>query len=544
MPTPPPAVATPSSTATPTPSPAPPLPAAGPGLAVGLTEFNANLVASPATKQLPPPWAGVRDALGAIKPAFFRLVIDWRSIQPTADQPANLDAPHTGCVRDVGPCLEFGGVRELLKALASRQAEGGWETLVVITDTPDWAAAPAGGCERETTQARNRPPRADALGAYRQLVADLLAAATQQGAALRYWSPWNEPNLPPFISPQRAACDTASPSLAPAVYAQIAEAMIGALDDAPGDQQLVIGETAGILKSTKLVTSVPEFIAGLPENIVCASTVYTQHAYVGGPDPVDAVADALAKRNCPHRAHDLDHRDRRRPGAQGVLGHRRSHHRLPRPARPPRPVVQRPARDRRLPVHVPRGRQVPHGPVLHRPHHAPPGAGRVDRLGRRTRTDRAPAAGGLLNLRRGPVGERRLAVGLAGLRRCSGSSAGIRTPTAFAVLPSRSGTSARSRRSACCRPSPVWNASLRLSRVMSPPLTCGLLPTVSLNQFMTMLPWPLPPSEMRSRITSSLGRCDGFGEHRHVVVDPRRMAPAGVVAEARLVPATSAVAYE
>ena len=38
-----------------------------------------------------------------------------------------------------------------------------------------------------------------------------------------------------------------------------------ALTDAPGDQQLVLGETAGLLKSTRYVTSVPDFIAGLPE---------------------------------------------------------------------------------------------------------------------------------------------------------------------------------------------------------------------------------------------------------------------------------------
>ena len=39
---------------------------------------------------------------------------------------------------------------------------------------------------------------------------------------------------------------------------------------------------------------------------------------------------------------------------------------------------------------------------------------------------------------------------------------------------------------------------------------CGLPSTMSLIQFMTMFPWPLPPSEMRSRITSWLGTWVGL----------------------------------
>ena len=77
-------------------------------------------------------------ALGTIHPAYFRLVIDWASIQP-ADQPADLGAPHAGCMRAVGPCLGWAGVRDQLRALASRQAEGGWRDAVLAT-------APGLGC--------------------------------------------------------------------------------------------------------------------------------------------------------------------------------------------------------------------------------------------------------------------------------------------------------------------------------------------------------------------------------------------------------------
>ena len=285
-----------------------------------MTEFNANLVASPADRSLPAPWAGVRDALGAIRPDYFRLVIDWASLQPTADAPANLSAPHAGCMRATGPCLGWAGVRDQLRALASRQREGGWQALVVVTSTPDWAATPAGGCERARAIPRSRPPRADALSAYRQLIAGVLAAAEQEGADLRYWSPWNEPNHPAFISPQRAACDASAPSAAPAAYAELARSMIQALTEAPGDQQLVLGETAGLMKATRLVTSVPEFIAGLPQDVdlrldrLDAARLHRRRGPRGGR------GDRTRRPRLPAAAHALDHGDRGGDGAGGPLG--------------------------------------------------------------------------------------------------------------------------------------------------------------------------------------------------------------------------------
>jgi hypothetical protein len=63
----------------------------------------------------------------------------------------------------------------------------------------------------------------------------------------------------------------------------------------------VIGETAGYVRPGRYASSVPEFIAGLPQDVVCSSGVYTQHAYVGGPDPVSAIAAALKKRGCPQQ---------------------------------------------------------------------------------------------------------------------------------------------------------------------------------------------------------------------------------------------------
>ena len=295
------AEASPSPTPSPSPSPTPTPPPAGKGLAVGVTEFNANLVAAPAAKQVPEPWNAVRDKLGAIHPAYFRFVVDWASVQPSAQAPANMDQPQAGCMREIGPCLGWGGIREQLRALASRQREGGWTTLVVFTSTPEWAASPPSGCERPRAGPRARPPRPDALPAYRALVEAVLKTAGEEGAALTYFSPWNEPNHPAFISPQRPVCDPSATSSSPAAYAQIATTLKQTLDAAPGEQQLVLGETAGLMKTTRYVTSVPDFIAGLPTDLICRTTVWSQHAYIGGDDPVERAEAALTAHGCPHR---------------------------------------------------------------------------------------------------------------------------------------------------------------------------------------------------------------------------------------------------
>jgi hypothetical protein len=296
--------ATPTATSTATPTPTPPpgprldVPTHGPSLAVGITEPNPSLVAAPGTLAVPPEWGHRRDQLARMRPAVYRLVVSWSAVQPAPNRPPDLAHPEAGCMRAVPPCAPYAGVRDQLRALASRQREGGWTALVVFTSTPAWAAAPATGCREE---AQFGAPRADALGAYRRLIAGVIALARTEGAELRYFSPWNEPNHPYFLAPQRAACDRASPSRAIAAYAALARAMRAELDAQPGDQRLVLGETAGFVEPTSRATSVPEMIGGLPHGLVCATRVWSQHAYVGGTDPVAAVTAALAARRCPKR---------------------------------------------------------------------------------------------------------------------------------------------------------------------------------------------------------------------------------------------------
>jgi hypothetical protein len=239
----------------------------------------------------------------SMTPRYYRLPVDWSDYQP-ARNGLDLDARQGGCIRAAPPCAPYEGVREELEAVASMQARyGGFEVLVVPLFTPPWAAAPASGCEPPGTQPTARPP-AD-LATYRAYIRALLATAREAGVQLRYWSPWNEPNHPAFLSPQRARCDTSSPALAPAAYARLARAMKAELDAAPGEQEMLVGELAGYESPRPTAASVTEFVDALPRDVVCASRIWSQHAYVGQPgagrgadfagDPgLDAAAGLLA----------------------------------------------------------------------------------------------------------------------------------------------------------------------------------------------------------------------------------------------------------
>jgi hypothetical protein len=118
------------------------------------------------------------------------------------------------------------------------------------------------------------------------------------GAELRYWTPWNEPNHPYFVSPQRKVCDAQAHSAAIAPYIAMARTLRIALEAAPGDQELVLGELAGLDERKPKTTSVSEFVAGIPKDLACGSPVWTQHGYVGGRDPVDDLLRALARKGC------------------------------------------------------------------------------------------------------------------------------------------------------------------------------------------------------------------------------------------------------
>jgi len=297
-----------SSTA---PSTAPALePSEGRGPALGLTEDNADLLWNPSS----PSRAGgeafqpAREQLTAIHPRYIRLLVDWAALQPQRERPANLEGPLDGCARTVGPCAPYAGIRAELAAIATQQraarAEGreGFEVVLDVFGAPPWAAVPASGCELPGSAPFSRPVSAAGLDGYRSLIRALLALGSEQHVALGWWSPWNEPNNPDFLSPQRSSCALDAPSRAPAVYAQLAEAMAAELTAAGGTHHLLLGELAAYAGDSVHRTSVGSFVAGLPARVLCLGDVWAVHAYAAWykarpeGEPVTALARALDAR--------------------------------------------------------------------------------------------------------------------------------------------------------------------------------------------------------------------------------------------------------
>jgi len=274
------------------------------GPAFGLTEDNANLLWPPGSAFAVGDgrFQAARQALDALQPNYVRLLVDWAALQPASAQPPALQAPSNGCARSVDPCAAYAGIRAELAAIAARQrasrAEGkpGVQVVLQLFGTPAWAARGASGCEPADTRAFSRPLSDTALTAYRSLIGSLLALGRSEGVALTWWSPWNEPNDPVFISPQRASCEATSPPVSVAVYAQLANAMAQELATDGGAQRhhLLLGELNAYQRDSPHQTSIASFIAALPARLICLSATWSIHAYAARGDNAPAVDPAKA----------------------------------------------------------------------------------------------------------------------------------------------------------------------------------------------------------------------------------------------------------
>ena len=275
------------------------------GPAFGLTEDNAQLLWNPAAPGASPisAFVAARGELTGLHPTYIRLLVDWARVQPSPGRAPALEEPATGCVRELGPCASYPGIAGELAAIASQQRAdpGSFQVVLDLFGTPAWAAAPKHGCERSIDEPFARPIAPAALAAYRTLIADLLALGRREGVALPWWSPWNEPNDPRFITPQRAACTGHAPVIAAEAYAQLARAMAAQLKSAGPGHELLLGELGGFAVGATHLASLPEFVAALPPDVLCLSHTWAVHAYaVQGraqpPDPVGMLEAALAAR--------------------------------------------------------------------------------------------------------------------------------------------------------------------------------------------------------------------------------------------------------
>jgi hypothetical protein len=78
----------------------------------------------------------------------------------------------------------------------------------------------------------------------------------------------------------------------------MANAMQAVLDAEPGEQKLVLGETAGLFERKSTTTPVTQFIRRLPRELVCRAAVYGEHGYLGDTDPAGPVYRALKSFGC------------------------------------------------------------------------------------------------------------------------------------------------------------------------------------------------------------------------------------------------------
>jgi hypothetical protein len=285
------------------------VPADDPPLAIGLTENDPRLLRPDSEI-----WRASAKVIG-LRPAYVRVLIPWERLQPRAGRKPNWDAPFGGCPQLVPGCRSENGMRGLLTAIKARQEQdGGWKILVVPYFTPLWALAVAPtGCQKERNRhARAQMPR---IAAYRQLLRAFNALADKVGVKVDYVSPWNEPNHPAFLQPQRATCHASSKATSPQAYARLVRA--AQLELRPG-QTIVLGSLAGLQDPRPYGAGAAEFIRGLPHDVACIDGPFAQHAYVGVnprdgvPPPanpitaaryelLDTVIAALDAKNCEHR---------------------------------------------------------------------------------------------------------------------------------------------------------------------------------------------------------------------------------------------------
>ncbi|MEJ7893582.1 MAG: glycosyl hydrolase [Solirubrobacteraceae bacterium] len=269
--------------------PAPPPPASERALAIGITEPNPAFLAPSGYTEFER-W---RPELAKLAPEHYRLVVEWdKAVAP--DGSYDVTAEQGGCLRVIPPCGGWFGVRAQMEAVAAAQqaSPGRYELMVVLMYTPPAYASPAAGCERRDVEPRSRPPQD--LDAYRAVIRAVRAEADRAGVEVAQWSPWNEPNHPYFISPQRVRCDAAAPSAAVPAYISLARAMQAELVDG---EQLVLGELAPTTTFGPQSTRMTEFVDGLPSNLVCAADVFGIHKYAQD-DPIDALSAAIARHGC------------------------------------------------------------------------------------------------------------------------------------------------------------------------------------------------------------------------------------------------------
>ncbi|MDO9409999.1 hypothetical protein [Patulibacter sp.] len=286
-----------------------------PTLAVGLVTTDAGALTPPAT-----PVAGFGAAQAVtdrIAPRFVRVDVRWDLLQPAEGAP--LDPARVigdGCGREgAQPCSGAISLARTLGALKAAQAAhpGHFRPLISFWGMPAWAGAAGEGCEAAKARDGARPLAPGREPAYRAAVAAVWAAVRAAGIQGADWTPWNEPNAPYFLDPQRASCSSTAEARSPAQFSRLVVAMDAELDrlraaspaGSPerGDR-LVVGELAAWGAPSRRAVPADEFLRALPDDVLCRADVLSVHGYLeaqprsGKGEPIAAGLRELDRRPC------------------------------------------------------------------------------------------------------------------------------------------------------------------------------------------------------------------------------------------------------
>ena len=185
------------------------------------------------------PFLAARTSLTALHPRYLRLIVDWAALQPSAQAAPALAASASGCAREVGPCGAYAGLTGELEAIAAQQrvarAEGR-PAFEVGRRHPRRTGLGGAARTRLRGPGDARLGATDrAVGARRLPRADRAAARARPARgrrAARGGARGTSRTTRASSSPQRERATPNGPPAAPAVYAQLAEAMSAELEAA------------------------------------------------------------------------------------------------------------------------------------------------------------------------------------------------------------------------------------------------------------------------------------------------------------------------
>ncbi len=276
---------------------------------------------------VPEGFAKARDDVAAIRPARYRLFVDWAApaagpdgLRPTSSSPTT-----AACAgwRRVAPTPGSATVCERWQSV-SGPTEAAGRSSSSLYGAPDWAARAGRRLRAQGHRgSRSRPYTAAGL-------AGLPApdpGPAGPGAPRRRGAAVVEPlqrGQPPVLRQPAAGGMRCVVAVARArlLRAGRPRRQAGARPRRRRPHDLVLGELAGYRGPSPRGTGISEFVRALPDDVACAATVWSQHEYTQPdreqPDAVGELERALDERPCTRGQADLGHGDRgggRRAGA-------------------------------------------------------------------------------------------------------------------------------------------------------------------------------------------------------------------------------------